>query len=367
MRLYRRIVGLAMMCVLGFAAVAQKSDSDCEQNLATATEEFNAGRFYGVSAILKPCLDGGFSREQRQRANLLLVQTYLLLDDPVGAETSYLNMLWANPEFVTDPSRDPIDVVYLGKKFTADPIFSIFVKMGGNTSPVRVIHAINPTGSPDVRTNYTVKVGWQWGGGADWNIFRDVALTAEFNYISTTYRRDQVKFNLDTEQFVEKQSWLALPISIKYADTKGKVRPYGYVGMSLQWMLSVNGQITLLKQDIIGEQTTAIPNESPAFSLLPYRNAFNQAFFLGGGVRYKIGLNFVFADLRYGFGMRNVVTPTTTFGSNTPMTEWGHVDDYFRLDNLALSVGYVKPLYQPRKLKRARTKSVLRLINKSAE
>jgi hypothetical protein len=116
---------------------------DCEQTLTTALDEFNAGHFYGLSAILKPCIDNGFTLEQQQRAYLLLAQTYLLIDDPIGAEDSYLKLLKANPEFVTDEARDPIDVVYLSKKFTAAPIFSLFGRVGGNISIARVIHDID--------------------------------------------------------------------------------------------------------------------------------------------------------------------------------------------------------------------------------
>jgi hypothetical protein len=44
-----------------------------------------------------------------------------------------------------------------------------------------------------------------------------------------------------------------------------------------------------------------------------------------------------------------------------------HVDDYFRLDNLALSIGFLRPLYKPRELKRARTKSVMRQLKNTRE
>jgi hypothetical protein len=97
--------------------------------------------------MLKPCIDKGFSREQRQRAYLLLTQTYLLLDDPISAEDSYLKVLKANPEYTTDAARDPIEVVYLSKKFTAAPIFSLFAKLGPNVSIARVIHDIDLTSS----------------------------------------------------------------------------------------------------------------------------------------------------------------------------------------------------------------------------
>lgn len=382
MGFFYRIICIHILLLFYSISYAQQPVSDCEQTLNVATDEFNAGRFYGVPSILKPCLDRGFTREQQQRANLLLTQTYLLLDDPFGAESSYINVLWANPEFEADTARDPIDLVYLSKKFTADPIFSLFAKIGGNVSPISVIHVINPSGEPDVQNSYTLKVGWQFGGGVDWNISRKLAISAEFNYSLTTYQKDQSKFRdvynsstepgklitiLDEEEFIDKQNWLSVPVTIKYSDTKGKIRPYGYIGFAVQWLIADKGQIISLKTDLVNGQPTAIPNESPSITFTKYRNALNRSLLLGGGVRYKIGLNYLFADLRYGIGMSNVVKPTSTFDSSGPMTEWGHADDYFRLDNLSLSIGFVKPLYKPRKLKRARTRSVLSGIIKSTK
>ncbi|MCU0398345.1 MAG: outer membrane beta-barrel protein [Cyclobacteriaceae bacterium] len=366
-----RIVVLYTILVPCVNAWAQRQNEDCEQTLNYALSEFNAGRFYSIPSILKPCLDNGFTREQRLRANILLTQIYLIQDDPVAAETSYLSLLHANPEFVADTALHPIDVVYFSKKFTAEPIFTLFAKMGGNTSPVSVIHTINPTGESDVDNNYNLRIGWQFGGGVDWNIYPELALTAELNFMNTSYKKTQIKFNRDEEVIIDRQNWIDLPISIKYSDTRGPIRPYGYIGFSFQWLLSDKAQITSTKIDDNpdGEELPpiSIQSESPTLNMMDYRNKLNRSFFIGGGVRYKIGLDFVFADLRYSTGLTNLVVPPTTYASTGPMIEYGHADDYFRLNNLALSVGYVKPLYKPRKLKKARTKMVLRGINKSSK
>jgi opacity protein-like surface antigen len=369
MRFFKRFALLVLFSVSGGLLFAQKGTDDCEQTLNYAAAEYNAGRFYNIASILKPCMDNGFSREQRQRANLLLTQTYLIQDNPVEAENSYLNMLRANPEFLADTAREPIDVVYLSRKFTADPIFSAFVKIGGNTSPVRVIYTVNPSGETTVDNAYRLRAGWQIGGGFDFNFRPDMAITAEFNYAVTSYSKQQIKFNLDNLVFTDRQNWVMLPISFKYADTKGVLRPYGYAGFSLQWLFSDKGQISWTKNDenpVEGQPLISNAIESPTLDFIEFRNKFNTAFFFGGGVRYKLGLDFVFADLRYSFGLTNLVIPSSTFASTGPMVEYSHADDYFRLDNLAISVGYVKPFYKPRKIKRARTQSILRGINKSS-
>lgn len=87
-------------CIVSFAQI-----DDCEISLNQATEELNAGHFHGIDSLLAPCLKSGFSREQRQRAYLLLTQVYLLLDDSEAAKASYLELLRANPEFEADRSK----------------------------------------------------------------------------------------------------------------------------------------------------------------------------------------------------------------------------------------------------------------------
>src|SRR5688572_22608311 len=79
-----------------------QNQEECEQVLNRAAEEFNAGHFYGIPAMLHDCLEKNQRAGWRQRAYILLAETYLLLDDPVGAERSYLEILRANPEFVPD-------------------------------------------------------------------------------------------------------------------------------------------------------------------------------------------------------------------------------------------------------------------------
>ena len=93
--------------------------------------------------------------------------------------------------------------------------------------------------------------------------------------------------------------------------------------------------------------------------------------FIGGGVRQKIGLNHVYLDVRYSFGLRNLTNMKTNYSENNADSDsellmlYGHVDDYLRLDNMSITIGYIHPLYKPRKLKTARTKSLMRKIRKN--
>jgi len=331
-----------------------------------ANEEFNAGRFFGIPSLLKECLDRGFTNEQQVQAYYLLAQAYLILDDPIAAEDSYLKLLKADPEFIATPENDPIDLVYLSKKFTATPIFTPHFRAGGNVSLVRTIHPINTEPYPVDRNN-KLRPGFQFGGGIDWNISDNLSVGGEVLFSFKSFKTTKSRISLDDiQEVVERQTWFDIPLYVKYRDNIGKVRPYGYAGVSLNALIGSNVELRLENRSTSGSQvTTEGPNEKVGYKRL----FLNRSLLVGGGVYYKVGRNFIFADLRYMAGLNNLVNDKKNyqnedggFSQNTARYRW--VGDYYRLDNVSLSVGFVKPLYNPRKIKRVNTKRVMRDISK---
>ncbi len=363
---------LAAVLVLGYSltASAQSNVTECEQTLALATDEFNAGHFYGLPSILKPCLEGSFTNEQKVRAYLLLTQAYLIIDDPIAAEDSYLKLLKADPEYIATPEKDPIDVVYLSQKFTTTPIFTPRIRLGINTSFVRTIHDNNTeSDNTIVDTRQVRALGLQFGGGIDWNINDNFSLCVDALFSSRSFKTNKSGIAVDDNQSVlEKQRWFDIPFYIKYADSKGNVRPYVYAGYAANLLLRSTVSINYANFD--ASQTNSVVAD-PADQVITYkRNRFNQSLVFGGGLRYKVGKNFIIADLRYMAGLSNLTNKDKNYykegsfdlATSATLTRW--VGDYFRLDNVAISVGFVKPLYDPRKIKKARTHGLFRKINK---
>jgi hypothetical protein len=367
--LCKKIIAISLI-VASFSKVSFAQD-ECELILTQATEEFNAGHLTGIAAMLKDCLDKNQRRDWRQRAYLLLAETYLLLEDPIGAEQSYLNVLRANPEYLTDQSRDPIDLVYLSGKFTATPIFSFHGYAGPNITPVRVIHDVHIGGEPYTKEDYSVRTGWQVGAGGEYNYNDFLSASLGANFSRTTFKQTTTNlFGMEKDiiEFTDRQNWLSLPISIKYTHPKGKWRRYGYVGFSVNYLMSDKADVVINNRDSrAGSETdekTSFDKTVSNINLIDYRNRFNSSFFIGGGVKYKYKLDYFYLDLRYNFGMKNVAEPDSRYTTNTLGLPYPYVDDDFRIDNLAFSVGYIHPFYKPRKLQKARTKSVLRKIEK---
>jgi opacity protein-like surface antigen len=368
----KNIVVVAFIFLLGVNY--SHAQSECELTLTRATDEFNAGHLYGIPALLNDCLNKNQNDAWRQRAYLLLAETYLLLEDPIGAENAYLEVLRANPEFVTDPQRDPIDLVYLSKKFTATPIFAFYGNLGPNTSLVRVIHDVRAGGESETKQSYKLRVGWQIGGGVEYNYNSNVSVTAGFNYLFTGFQHITTNLfgpNKDLVEFVDRQTWASVPLSIKVCDDEGKVRPYAYAGYSLNLLLRDRGVLTVVNRDTRestsdGEtdKLSSSENETPNLNLSDHRQRVNGSFLIGGGIKYKYKLNYLFVDLRYSLGTKNLTDVENRFDNYSDGLPYPYVDDDFRMDNVAISIGYIHPLYKPRKLKKAKTKSVFRFIKR---
>ena len=363
---------VAILFSLG--CLVSHAQNECELTLTRATEEFNAGHLYGIPAMLNDCINKNQKSEWRQRAYLLLAETYLLLEDPIGAENSYLEVLRANPEYLTDPQRDPIDLVYLSKKFTATPIFAFYAMLGPNTSPMRVIHDVTIGGESQTQQSYKLRLGWQIGGGVDYNYNDNITFSAGFNYVFTGFQHvttDLFGPNKDIVEFLDRQTWAVVPLTIRYTHGVGKVRPYGYAGYSANFLLRDKGIINVYNRDTrpgtsedASEELASAEAETPNLNLNDHRQRLNGSFLLGGGVKYKYKLDFFFVDVRYSFGIKNITNSENRFNNYSEGLPYPYVDDDFRMDNFAVSVGYIRPFYKPRKLKKARTKSVFRFINK---
>jgi outer membrane protein W len=363
-----------VVCGLFSALAVFGQAEDCEETIGRAQQEFNAGRFYGISSILQGCLEGNqLTSEQKVRAYLLLTQAYLVIDDPIAAEDSYLKLLKADPEFIPDEKVDPIEVVYLSKKFTTTPIFTPHFMLGGNVSRKAAFHDISTYPRPVLR-DQRFRPGIALGAGMEWNINDNWGLGAEVFYSSKVYFEQTRSISTDDVQDkTERTGWLDLPIYARYTDAFGKVRPYGYLGYSLN--LLVRSRIALQFTDITpgseteaGEQNVSSgADERTTFK----RNLLNRSLIFGGGVKYKVGKNFLLADVRYSFGLSNLTNAETNYYTNATdftfdpsIPRYQFVSDLFRLNNVMVSVGFVYPLYNPRKVKKARTRAVERKISK---
>lgn len=370
---------MLVIAALPRGIVYAQGDTDCLTTLSHAESEFSAGRFYGIPEMLGSCLKGNrFSNEEQVRVYMLLTQVYLLTDNPAAADDAYLKLLNANPEYVPSDA-DPIEIVYLSKKFTSTPIFTPHYKVGGNFSTRSILNAETTSSTPDsTQVSRTGLVGWTLGGGVEWNATDNLGIGLE-GFLSQRRFKTTIShlFKHDDGKSEERQLWLDIPIYARYQWHKGNIRPFVYAGGSLNLLLSAKIEESFNdRTESVGSEggDQVNPTEGTARSIMYRRVFLNRSLVFGGGAKFKVGKNFILVDLRYMPGLSNVAnhkrnnySSRDRDGLDPSLTQFAQIGDEFRVNSFSLSVGYVVPIYNPRKATRVNTKSVSRKILKGQD
>lgn len=161
-----------------------------------------------------------------------------------------------------------------------------------------------------------------------------------------------------TLKFKENQFWIDVPLMLRYNVTKFKgVLPYVYAGVAANFLLyadmtdvSRRTEPETIRAELGGQSTIANSvvitklNDRPSL-----RTNVNVSFVAGAGIKFRLGRNFLYADFRYTRMFLNNVDINNRYSNLELVYYHGHVDNDFRTDNFALTVGFVKAFYVPRK------------------
>jgi len=343
---------------INFSAFAQ---SVCSQTLSSAQGDFDAGHMYGIPSKLKDCIDGGLTKQERIQAYKLLTITYLYIDDPISAENSYLNLLRLDPEHVLDPNIDPVELIYLSRKFTTAPHFTLnLARAGINFSKPTIIHNNGVDNTANSAEEYKIGFGFQFGTGADLNLNEHFALSAEFNFGQSSFEYRNTLFNFDIQNVNEKHTWIQIPAFFKYTFEVKKFYPFVYAGYSYNLLLSAKSEIQLLDRTQSATDPTSFnidPVTGPEINIKKARENFNSSLVFGAGFRYRIKYQYISFDVRVNGGLTNLLDQDKQFELTDPdinelRFRYGYVEDDVRLNSISISIGYVKPLYFPRKIEK---------------
>ncbi|ELR69326.1 hypothetical protein C900_05106 [Fulvivirga imtechensis AK7] len=232
-------------------------------------------------------------------------------------------------------------------------------------SSVAVIHNYGIDNTTESNESYKSKLGLHIGGGGELNINDHFSLGLEVNLYTRRYNYSNTLFNADKQTFEEAQIGFDLPVYVKYRWDFDKFRPYIYGGFGLDYLLQAKATVKLIDRVNAGtEDLTEIPVAGPEVTINEQRTQFTQFTHVGLGLNYRFGYNYVVIDLRYKMGLSNIVSEEGQYGNSTLLYKYGFVDDDKRLNNYAVSIGFVKPLYKPRKIKTTSKGFLTRLFNK---
>ncbi len=354
MGLKKIIVGALVLLLITNSLKAQTST--CEQILNQAVQEFSAGHFYGIPSLLGPCVNK-LTKEQSIRAYLLLTQVYMVIDDPNSADESYLKLLRIDPEFQATEEKDPIDIVYLSKKFTTRPIFTPHFSFGTNVSLARILADVN-SDPISVVNKQSLGLGFQMALGVEWNFSDHFSIGSSFRWGTKNFKSTRTGLSFrDEVQILENQNCFDIPIYLKYHREFKKFRPFIYSGFSVNNLLSASGVASFKNANESGISVTS----DGSIPLLYKRNHTTFSLVFGFGAKYKVSRNYLAIDFQYMKGLNNLTKISSNYydadgqSMANSITQYRQIGDLFTLDSYSISVSYLMPLYHPRKIKKVQS------------
>ena len=143
---------------------------------------------------------------------------------------------------------------------------------------------------------------------------------------------DALESTVITTSFKESLDRYEIPLSIGYEFEHKEFNSFIRAGASISRIFHVSG--TPEKEVILAEE-----------NITDNRDNILYMWHVGAGLKYKIPRGYLVLDIRYHYGLNNIVIPETRY----KLEILGHVDDDFSLHSFTFSLGYYFSFYQSRK------------------
>ena len=350
------ILTAAFLLILSSPVLGQ--GNSCAFTLKEAQRLYQQGLIEKIPSLLSPCLQSGFSRQERQDAYKLILLCYLFDDNQKAADSAMLQFLKKYPEYEINPT-DPKEFAYLFDTYKSLPILSIGV-IGGITIPQFFVKQSNSTNNLSQTNRSYKKYGSSYQIGLQFNTYlaENYELGLEALYTSASFRTiDNVKlFDSinETRTYSETQSRFEIPVFVRYNYPLTKTLiPYAFLGISPFYTMSASASVTRMYY------TATATDNSSNFNVLPMRNRFGMSVFGGIGLKYHISRGFIFFDLKYQMDFTSQLNQSyvdsqlnsNPTGSQLNKLIWTYnsLTDNFRFNKLSISLGYSFIFYHPKK------------------
>jgi hypothetical protein len=364
----KKIHSILIIFLVAFSVTQTIAQEDCSVILREAQDTYDAGNLDAVLEMIYPCLESGFNKTEKAQAYRLITLTFLY-DDKMGpARAAMYELLKLDPEFEYNEVIDPIEFKELHESFNTYPIYSFGLNGGGNISNVNLLETYGVDKHSNAGTYLSDGVGYQFGVNGARIIIPKLYVNVGLLFKGTkliynnTFEFNSLVSSPDTLNSLgdisakENHSWLSIPLSFTYdLPIKGKVSSYLSAGFTTGFLLSSKSTFSRTYNE-----KYSLPDVSGVpLDMKVNRNTTNYWLTGGAGIKYKVTKGNLFIDVKYNHGLRLINNQSNRYNNPELLYQYYYIDDDFKLNDLAISIGYTRHFYNPSlkdKIKRAEMK-----------
>lgn len=319
----------------------------CAEKLKNAQTSFEKGQVELVSSLLMDCLKSGFNKEEALTAYKLLIQTFLLDDQTVQADSAMHEFLKMYPEYKVSPT-DHSSFVYLFSNFKVKPVVQISIHAAVINKPFLTGVSQNPTAGEPGKSTFSSTIGNLYLSlESKFKINKNLEAGFEIGYTQIKFSNRVDFLGFAVTDYTETQQRIEIPVGITYDFARfGKFTAFGRTGVGAAYNLGVSAVASSTPNDRNnpGSHTgEALERKDSRVSI----DLFGQ---IGAGLKYKIPRGFFFTEIRSGLG---ILQQNVKGGKTVPVLDFYYYwhDPNFRLNALNINVGYTYIFYKPSKIK----------------
>jgi len=338
--LHKHITTLILGCITGLTFITAQN-STCSNSLATAADLYNEGIIEEIPNLLTPCLQDGFTKNEKIEAYKLMILAYLFDDNQFEAEKAILSFLKDFPDYELMPN-DPIEFVYFFKTFKTVPIFTFGFFIGGNIADPVLLNSYTTGNLNDKNNGDAIGLGYNLGIHMNKLIGEKISINIDAQLSGSSYTFIEKVYNINEIKIKEQIQNFSVPITVSYHFTQQKNKPYILLGGGFTYLAS--SMVIPSRSNILGESGDVTGAD---INILEHRNTLNYFVTAGIGYKIKLGKGQMVIDARYKMGLLNMVVPEKRYENQTLWNRYYYVQDDYLLSKYSFTIGYNYSIFKP--------------------
>lgn len=318
------------------------AQNNCSEQLRQAERRYDEGLLDDIPQMIKPCLNSGFTKEEKVNAYKLLIQTHLFSDDKKTADEVMYAFLKDFPEYAI-ATTDPKEFVNLYRTYRTDPILKIEASVGTNISlpTVKEFYGLEDlnTAMPEYSSSFGVNAEVNYLG----HLFGDFdgSFGVSFQLSRVGYWNEIYDFTSISATYND--IYIGLPLALKYNRKLLGLDFFAKGGFEPIYLLS--SRINFTRELSLGQDPiTGTEN------VTSYQRRFDIRPLLSIGMLYKIGNAQLMLTAGVKFGTIMPTNSDKRYDYEDLYEKYYFIaDDYF-VHQSFISISYIFRIYNPKKI-----------------
>lgn len=333
-----------LILILVFSVITLRSQTTCTDNLRQAQRNFDEGKLDEIPQMLESCMKNGFTDEEKMNAYKLLIQTHLFNEKLDVADQFMIQFLRDFPSYEI-AVNDPTEFINLYKTYRTEPIFKIDVFAGINYSMPVVTEYFSPGNLNDSKLSYKPKIGFNVGLNYSDRIYSDLDMLIGISFM--VYNMDYLdnQFDHTTVSGTFSNLYLGVPLAIKYNYNYKQFKVILRIGLETTYLLSSKMDFTKSfnnssnpiksKEDLVG-----------CFKKIDLKPTLSLGF------PFKVSKYEVIPSIGFKFSTIKPLKDELKEPIETDLYyKYNYSPANFYSNQLFFTVSFMKPIYNPKKIK----------------